>query len=93
MRTFMSALAPGAVAAAGLAVSGCRMAPLQTVASPKQVVEAPVQMPRIPDPDPGAAWAPEGYRVEIAVKDLAYPTSVEFDGRGGMYIAERECCT
>src|SRR4051812_47198595 len=87
MRT-RSTLVLGPFALAAAALCACRMAPLQTVASPDQVVEAPVQMPRIPDPDPGAAWVPEGYRVEVAVKDLSYPTSVEFDGHAGLYVAE-----
>ena len=50
--------------------------------------EAPKELPKIPPPDATAAQVPDGYRVEIAVSGLTYPTSIEFDGGGNMYIAE-----
>lgn len=50
--------------------------------------EAPKEMPKIPPPDAQAAQVPPGYRVEVAVQDLTYPTSVEFDAAGNMYVAE-----
>lgn len=43
---------------------------------------------QVPEPDPLAAHVPEGYRVEIVLKDLTYPTSVEFDTKGSMYVVE-----
>ena len=43
---------------------------------------------QVPEPDPLAAHVPEGYRVEIVLKDLTYPTSVEFDTTGSMYVVE-----
>lgn len=49
---------------------------------------APREFPRIPPPDPSAAVVPAGYRVEVAVKDLVYPSSIEFDDAGNLYIAE-----
>ncbi|HVL69068.1 MAG TPA: PQQ-dependent sugar dehydrogenase [Vicinamibacterales bacterium] len=49
---------------------------------------APREFPRIPPPDAKAARVPPGYRVEIAVKDLIYPSSVEFDDQGNLFIAE-----
>lgn len=44
--------------------------------------------PSIPAPDPAAAEVAAGYRVEVAVRDLMYPTSVEFAVDGTMYVAE-----
>lgn len=49
---------------------------------------APKSLPQIPDHDPRAAAVPRGYRVDILAKGLTYPTSVEFDGRGNVFIAE-----
>ena len=49
---------------------------------------APKSLPQIPAPDPRAAVVPRGYRVEILAKGLTYPTSIEFDGRGNVFIAE-----
>ncbi len=42
----------------------------------------------IPDPDPAAAQVPAGYQVEVVVEHLTYPTSIEFDDAGNMFIAE-----
>lgn len=49
---------------------------------------APEELPRIPRPDRNAADLPRGYRVEVVFDNLTYPTSVEFDDAGAMYIAE-----
>lgn len=49
---------------------------------------APKELPRIPPPDAAAAQVPPGYRVEVVVQDLTYPSSVEFDGAGNLYVAE-----
>jgi glucose/arabinose dehydrogenase len=43
---------------------------------------------QVPAPDPSAAHVPQGYRVEVVLKDLTYPTSVEFDTEGTMYVVE-----
>jgi glucose/arabinose dehydrogenase len=45
-------------------------------------------MPRIPDPDAAAAQVPSGYKVEVFMKDLVWPTSVDFDENDNMYVAE-----
>lgn len=50
--------------------------------------EAPKELPGVPPPDPRAAQVPAGFRVEVVAANLEYPTSVEFDDRGGMYVAE-----
>ncbi len=49
---------------------------------------APESLPAIPKPDASAAQVPAGYRVEVVLADLTYPTSVEFDDAGTMYVAE-----
>lgn len=42
----------------------------------------------VPPPDAHAAQVVQGYRVEVAVPDLNFPTSLEFDGEGNLLIAE-----
>lgn len=64
-------------------VTGC--------AIPRQSVPTgifPKELPKVPDADAGAAVVPAGYKVEVFMKDLIWPTSVEFDGSGNMYVAE-----
>lgn len=43
---------------------------------------------KIPAPDAAAAMVPDGYEVEIFMKDLIWPTSIEFDEIGNVYVAE-----
>src|SRR5437667_11565 len=75
--------------AVALAILGCQMAPVQVTAEPPEPMpEAPATLPSIPPPDGSAAQVPDGYKVEVAVKDLTYPTSVDFDDAGNMYVAE-----
>ena len=56
------------------------------LASPQEKTGS--EPPKIPAPDAKAAFVPPGYRVEVALAGLMYPSSVEFDGAGNMYIAE-----
>lgn len=42
----------------------------------------------IPAPDTSAAWVPDGYKVEVFMKDLIWPSSIEFDDQGNTYVAE-----
>lgn len=49
---------------------------------------SPKEFPRIPDPEPAAAQVPAGYRVEVVIRDLVYPTSVEIDEQGNVLVAE-----
>jgi glucose/arabinose dehydrogenase len=49
---------------------------------------APKEFPKVPEPDAAAAWVPDGYEVDIVIKDLTYPSSVELDDRGNLYVAE-----
>jgi glucose/arabinose dehydrogenase len=48
----------------------------------------PKEMPEIPGPDASAAWVPQGYKVEVFMKDLIWPSSIEFDDAGNVYVAE-----
>lgn len=48
----------------------------------------PVKIPVVPVPDASAINVPEGYTVEAVITELTYPTSIEFDEAGIMYIAE-----
>lgn len=48
----------------------------------------PTELPRIPPPNPQAATVPQGFSVEVFAANLTYPTSIEFDDRGGIYVAE-----
>lgn len=53
-----------------------------------QAKRAPEELPSIPLPDAQAAEVPAGYRVEVAMAGLEYPTSIGFDDKGTTYVAE-----
>jgi glucose/arabinose dehydrogenase len=44
--------------------------------------------PKVPPPDASAVEVPEGFRAQVVLSGLTYPTSVEFDDQGAMYVAE-----
>lgn len=44
--------------------------------------------PKVPPSEASAAQVPDGFRVEVVMSGLTYPTSVEFDDSGAMYVAE-----
>jgi glucose/arabinose dehydrogenase len=46
------------------------------------------EIPRIPPPDPKACELPQGFTAHVVFSGLYFPTSIEFDDRGVMYIAE-----
>jgi glucose/arabinose dehydrogenase len=48
----------------------------------------PKEAAKIPEPDAAAAWVPEGYKVEVFMKDLIWPSGIEFDESGNVYVAE-----
>ena len=50
--------------------------------------QAKMPVPEVPKPDPKSAKVPQGYRVEAAWTGLTYPTSVEVDAAGTVYVAE-----
>lgn len=43
---------------------------------------------KVPLPAPSAAEVPKGFQTEVVMSGLTYPTSVEFDDSGAMYVAE-----
>lgn len=45
-------------------------------------------LPKVPPPDAAAAQLPAGFKAEVVMSGLTYPTSVEFDDAGNLYIAE-----
>src|SRR5688500_9844636 len=72
-----------------LITSCAKVPPLQVTPQPrKEVTEAPRELPKVPPPDAAAAETLPGYRVEVVLKDLTYPSSVDFDDQGNMYVAE-----
>src|SRR5688572_33365684 len=72
----------------GFGQTGCEVAPMQVTGLPEHYVRAPREMPRVPAPDPAAVELPDGYRAEIVLDRLTYPSSIEFDDNGAMYVAE-----
>ncbi|WP_162426592.1 PQQ-dependent sugar dehydrogenase [Pontibacter pudoricolor] len=46
------------------------------------------EMPVVPVPDAVAAKVPPGYKAEVFMQDLNWPTSVDFDESGNVYVAE-----
>lgn len=50
--------------------------------------EAKPKPPEVPPPVASAAQVPDGFRAEVLVSDLTYPTSIEADDRGNLYVAE-----
>ena len=53
-----------------------------------EMIASKPQLPEVPPPEASAAKVPEGYRVEVFLSDLTYPTSLETDGEGNVYVAE-----
>lgn len=54
----------------------------------KKPAPSPRSLPTIPKPDASAAEVPAGYKVEVFLADLQYPSSIEFDDKGAIYVAE-----
>jgi len=54
----------------------------------KQPSETPTEIPRIPEPNATACELPAGFTAQVVMTGLNYPTSIEFDDAGVMYIAE-----
>lgn len=46
------------------------------------------ELPKVPPAESSKAKAPADYRVEVVMRGLTYPTSVEFDDQGTMYVSE-----
>src|SRR4051812_12903920 len=78
-------------ALAFLLLAGCHSVSTRApdpVSNPSPERAAAFEAPRIPSPDPTSAQVPAGYRIDIVASGLTYPSSVEFDDRGRMYVAE-----
>jgi glucose/arabinose dehydrogenase len=64
---------------------------LSSCVIPKQSMPTgifPKEIPSVPPPDATAALVPAGYKVEVFMKDLIWPTSIEFDESGNVYVVE-----
>jgi hypothetical protein len=48
----------------------------------------PKELPKIPEPDAAAAQVPAGYKVEVFMKDLIWPSSIDLDESGNVYVSE-----
>lgn len=81
-------IVPLALASVMMASAGCEVAPLQVTGLSDEHRRAPIDPPRVPAPDPAAVELPGGFRAQVVVADLTYPSSIEFDDSGNMYIAE-----
>lgn len=44
--------------------------------------------PKVPPPQAKAAYVLPGYEVDVVVKNLTYPTSIDMDDEGNLYLAE-----
>lgn len=44
--------------------------------------------PEVPPPDALSAQVRDGFRAEVFLRDLVYPTSIESDDAGNLYVAE-----
>lgn len=45
-------------------------------------------LPEVPSPSASAAYVAQGYYVQIVLNNLTYPSSLEFDDQGNLYVAE-----
>src|SRR3954452_8951478 len=66
--------------------AGCRSGPRSISNAP--VTAAIADDPQVPAPNPSAAEGTAGFRVEIVASGLTYPSSIEFDDEGMLYVAE-----
>ncbi len=71
---------------------GTKSEPPQSVKSTETVslhqVTTSEHLPSVPEPDADAAEVKAGFQVEVMMKNLTCPTSLEFDDEGNMYVAE-----
>jgi|GEM_PF-2680517 len=60
-----------------------------TITKPSVPVDIyPKEQAKVPPPNASAAIVPSGYKTEIFMKDLIWPTSIDFDPAGNIYVAE-----
>ena len=48
----------------------------------------PKESAKVPAPEAAAAWVPDSYKADVFLKDLIWPSSIEFDSSGNIYVAE-----
>lgn len=77
--------AAGALGALALGCVDMQLGAVPRPPLPHPALEVPLEAP---PPDPLSVAAPEGAQVEAVVTDLTYPSSVELDGAGNLYVAE-----
>lgn len=70
-----------------LALGGCNLR-MAAVPAPPVTHYVAVDAPQPTPPTIEAVQVPAGYRAEIVVRGLTYPSSVEFDDEGNLYVAE-----
>ncbi len=75
----------GVVVAATLGACNLRMA---AVPAPQATYLVTADADPLPAPQSSATVVPPGYRAEVVVTDLTYPSSVAFDDAGNLYVAE-----
>jgi len=69
------------------ALSACNLR-VAALPAPDAVHAIPRDTPHPPLPDAAANRLAEGFRAEVVLHGLTYPSSIEFDDQGRMYIAE-----
>lgn len=86
----MSAIRTLSLSALIVAVAGCSGGAPVAANRPeiKQPGKPAGDPPEVPPPSADAAQVPPGFRVEIALDHLNYPTSIDFDDEGNAYVAE-----
>lgn len=75
------------LAVAALSLTGCNLR-VAALPAPERVHAIPRDTPHPPRPDAAANKLADGFRSEVVIHGLTYPTSVEFDDEGVMHIAE-----
>ncbi|MBX3468385.1 MAG: PQQ-dependent sugar dehydrogenase [Planctomycetes bacterium] len=69
-------------------LAACGTAHLTALPAPDAARPAALEPLDVPEPEARSMRAPAGYRVEAVVTGLTYPSSVEFDDEGFLYVAE-----
>lgn len=64
------------------------VAPHQDQPATKGAPEKPLTAADVPPPDPAKAYVPQDFQVSVFAKGLDFPTSLEADADGTLYVAE-----
>lgn len=71
-----------------VALAACKTPTVSALRAPGTIRPASQEPLRIPQPRPEEVQTIAGYRLEAVVTGLEYPTSVEVDDAGNLYVAE-----